>query len=316
MNEDQKRNLLFQMKRVRRLEELSAELYTKEKIRGFLHLYIGEEAVATGVMAHLNEKDNVISTYREHAHALLKGISAKEIFSEMFGKKTGCSKGLGGSMHLFSKEKRFFGGGAIVGASIPHAVGIAMASVQLGEERRTVCFFGEGAMAEGVFYESLNMAALWRVPVLFCCENNLYAMGTALERSQSQTNLLKKVEAFNIQGSSVDGMSALETFEKTKYALSFIEREKRPYFLEFKTYRFKAHSMFDPELYRRKSEVLLWKEKCPIESLQKELTLSEMSLKEMDEKIEDEMQEAIIFAENSLEESKEEFIEAHHDTYL
>jgi pyruvate dehydrogenase E1 component alpha subunit len=191
-----------------------------------------------------------------------------------------------------------------------------MASVHLGEERRTVCFFGEGAMAEGVFYESLNMAALWRIPVLFCCENNLYAMGTALERSQSQTNLLKKVEAFNIQGSSVDGMSVLETFEKTKYALSFIEREKRPYFLEFKTYRFKAHSMFDPELYRRKSEVLLWKEKCPIESLQKELTLSEMSLKEMDEKIEDEMQEAIIFAENSLEESKEEFIEAHHDTYL
>ncbi len=198
--------LLKTMLRIRRMEELCAELYTQEKIRGFLHLYIGEEAVASGVMAHVRRQDNVIATYREHGHALLKGIPASAIMAEMFGKLDGCSRGRGGSMHLFSREHRFFGGNAIVGGGIPQAVGLALAAKQLGEDRLTFCFFGEGAMAEGVFHESANLAALWRLPVVFCCENNRYAMGTALARSESQTSMAAKARAYNIEALEVDGM--------------------------------------------------------------------------------------------------------------
>lgn len=298
--------LLKNMQRVRTMEELCAELYTKEKIRGFLHLYIGEEAVATGVMSLLRPEDNVLGTYREHAHALLKGVSAKQIFAEMFGKVEGCSRGRGGSMHLYSVPQRFFGGSAIVAAGIPQALGLAFAAKQLKEKRQTVCFFGEGAMAEGAFHESMNMASLWNIPMLFCCENNFYAMGTALKRSQSQTDLVKKARAYVMEAEVVDGMNVLEVVEKTKLALSYIQRENKPYFLEFQTYRFRPHSMFDPELYRSKSEVENWKERDPIALLKKELVKlmnedeSKKFIAEWDEinkAIAVEMSEAIAFAE-------------------
>ncbi len=295
--------LLHNMMRVRRMEELCAELYTQEKIRGFLHLYIGEEAVASGVMSLLRPQDNVMATYREHGHALLKGVPARSIMAEMFGKIEGCSRGRGGSMHLISASHRFFGGNAIVAAGIPQAVGLALASKKLKEDRHTVCFFGEGAVAEGVFHEALNMAELWKLPVLFCCENNYYAMGTALTRSQAQLNLSKKAEAQNVTSQSVDGMDVFDVMEKTREALDFITREGRPYFLEFRTYRFRAHSMFDPELYRSKDEVFKWKEKDPInfliEHMKKNNHLVPENIQALEKKVEDEMQEAILFAENS-----------------
>ncbi len=205
-------------------------------------------------------------------------------------------------MHLISRSERFFGGNAIVAAGIPQAVGLALASKKLKERRQTVSFFGEGAVAEGVFHESLNMAELWKIPVLFCCENNFYAMGTALSRSQAQLDIRKKAQAHNVASNSVDGMNVLEVIEKTKQALEFIEREGRPYLLEFRTYRFRPHSMFDPELYRSKEEVKKWKEKDPIQHLEnvmkeKKIMIPEKLL-ELDKEIEKEMQEAVNFAEN------------------
>lgn len=303
MGKDDAIKLLHNMMRVRRMEELCAELYTQEKIRGFLHLYIGEEAVGTGVMSLLSKQDNVMATYREHGHALLKGVSARQIMAEMFGKVEGCSKGRGGSMHLVSAAERFFGGNAIVASGIPQAVGLALAAKRLNEKRRTVCFFGEGAMAEGVFHEALNMAELWKAPVLFCCENNYYAMGTALVRSQAQTNMPKKAEAHNVTAQSVDGMNIFEVIEKTNEAFEYIEREGRPYFLEFRTFRFRPHSMFDPELYRKKEEVLKWKERDPINLFKSHLLgqklINDEDIKILEKKVEVEMQEAVTFAENS-----------------
>lgn len=315
MEINEKIKLLKDMQRVRLMEELCAELYTQEKIRGFLHLYIGEEAVAAGVISLLKPEDNVLGTYREHAHALLKGISAKEIFAEMFGKIEGCSKGHGGSMHLYSVAHRFFGGSAIVASGIPQAVGLAFAAKSLNEKRDTVCFFGEGAMAEGAFHESINMAALWNIPMLFCCENNFYAMGTALNRSQSQVDLVKKARSYLVEAEVVDGMNIFEVVSKTKNALDYIKKEKKPYFLEFQTYRFRAHSMFDPELYRDKSEVLKWKERDPIELAKKEITINmnEVDKKNFFKQWEDinreialEMSEAIHFAEHGRLETFEE----------
>jgi len=318
MNE--KMNLLKKMMIIRKMEELAYELYTKEKIRGFLHLYIGEEAVATGVMEQLTPEDNVMSTYREHAHAYLKGISLQQIFSEMFGKVEGCSKGRGGSMHLFSKKHRFFGGSAIVAAGVPQAVGLAFAAKKLNEKRRTVCFFGEGAMSEGVFYEAINMAALWKIPILFCCENNLYAMGTHLKRSQAETNLGKKVSGFNILSESVDGMDVHAVYNKAKEALNYIEEQGRPYFLECQTYRFKPHSIFDPELYREKEEVIAWKKKCPIEKLKSHLfsenLLTLEIFKDLEHSIEKELFDSIQLAMNGKLETLEDFMKEINETNL
>jgi pyruvate dehydrogenase E1 component alpha subunit len=300
-------DLLKNMMRIRRMEELCAELYTQEKIRGFLHLYIGEEAVATGVMANVRAQDNVMATYREHGHALLKGVTANAIMAEMFGRVDGCSRGRGGSMHLFSKEQRFFGGNAIVAGGIPQAVGLALAAKQLGEDRLTFCFFGEGAMAEGAFHESANLAALWQLPVIFCCENNRYAMGTALARSESQTQMVEKARSYNIESQTVDGMSVLDCYAKTQQAIAYVQSQKKPYFLEFNTYRFRPHSMFDPELYRAKSEVEEWKKKCPIAALRAALqadgAVTEAQLQQFATDIEQEMQAAVAFADASPWES-------------
>jgi pyruvate dehydrogenase E1 component alpha subunit len=303
MNQEILLHLLKNMLRLRHMEELCAELYTKEKIRGFLHLYIGEEAVASGVIELLNPEDNVVATYREHGHALLKGLSAREIMAELFGKKDGCSRGRGGSMHLYSHAHRFFGGNAIVASGLSHAVGLALAAKVLRENRTTVCFFGDGAMAEGQFHEAINLAALWKLPLLFCCENNLYAMGTALPHSHSQTDLAKKASCYNVAAESVDGMNVYDVVAKTTEALKFVRTERAPFFLEFKTYRFRPHSMFDPDLYRSKEEIERWKKRCPIQGLKKDLLekkiLDERTLHVFTQEIEQEFTDAILFADSS-----------------
>lgn len=296
-------SLLTDMTRVRRFEEKCAELYTQEKIRGFLHLYIGEEAVAVGVTRHLTDEDAVVATYREHGHALLRGLSMNEVMAEMYGKLQGCSRGRGGSMHLFDAEKRFFGGNAIVAGGLPLAVGLALADKMLGRNRVTVCFFGEGAAAEGAFHESLNLAALWQLPVLFVCENNNYAMGTALALSQSQTEVRTKAESHNLRATSVDGMNVVDVEAAAKDAIEAIRRGEGPQFLECHTYRFRAHSMFDPQLYRDKAEVEEWKLKGPIKLLKEWMEhnslLHESDLKRIEQDIQAEIEAAVNFAESA-----------------
>ena len=258
--------LLHDMLRIRRMEERAAELYGAGKIRGFLHLYIGEEAVATGALHALHSDDAIVATYREHGHALLHGVSMNAIMAEMFGKLEGCSGGRGGSMHLFDAKTRFYGGNAIVAGGLPLAVGLALAEQMQGGQRLAVCFFGEGALAEGGAAEALNLAALWHLPVLFCCENNLYAMGTALARSQAQTDLCAKAAAFKVPAQAVDGMDVVAVHAATCVAAAQVRAGGGPAFLEYQTYRFRAHSMFDPELYRDKAEVAQWQERGPIHS--------------------------------------------------
>jgi pyruvate dehydrogenase E1 component alpha subunit len=292
---------LRQMLFIRRFEEKCVELYSAGKISGFLHLYIGEEAVATGVIPQLQPQDRIVATYREHGHALARGISPGAIMAEMFGKANGCSRGRGGSMHLFDSEKNFYGGNAIVGGGLPMAVGLALADKMQGRNYVTVCFFGEGAVAEGEFHESMNLAALWKLPVLFICENNLYAMGTALDRSHSQTSIAKKAESYGIKGKEIDGMNFLEVEENARHIIDLVRTKNEPFLIEAKTYRFRAHSMYDPELYRSKQEVEEWKKRCPIAGLEKylldkkEITKRDISL--LEREIETEIETAVAFAE-------------------
>ena len=262
---DEARALLREMLLIRRFEERCVELYSATKIRGFLHLYIGEEAVATGVNACLEPDDAVVATYREHGHALAKGVPASRIMAEMYGTVEGCSRGRGGSMHLFDATQRFYGGNAIVAGGIPLAVGLALADAMQDRARVTACFFGEGAMAEGEFHESINLAALWNLPVLFCCENNLYAMGTALARSESETELVLKAASYGVTSWAVDGMDVVAVRDAARRATEVIRGGGGPVFLELRTYRFRAHSMYDPELYRDKAEVERWKQRDPID---------------------------------------------------
>jgi pyruvate dehydrogenase E1 component alpha subunit len=256
---------LRDMMRIRRFEEKCAEVYSAGKIRGFLHLYIGEEAVACGVLPELSRDDAVLATYREHGHALIRGVSARSIMAEMFGKQEGCCHGHGGSMHLFDSSLRFYGGNAIVAGALPVAVGFGLADHMRGAARITACFFGDGAVAEGEFHESANLASLWKLPVLFLCENNLYAMGTALDRSEADTDLCEKARSYRMTAVSVDGMDVLAVAQAARVGIEYVRAGKGPYFLELKTYRFRAHSMFDPDLYRSKAEVEQWKHRCPIE---------------------------------------------------
>lgn len=260
----QERSLLTDMIRVRRMEEKCAEMYSAGKIRGFLHLYVGEEAVAAGSLRVLGADDGVIATYREHAHALLRGIPMTKIMAEMFGKQEGCSGGRGGSMHLFDAGRRFYGGNAIVAGGLPVAAGLALADHLQGRPRVTACFFGEGAVAEGEFHETMNLAALWDLPVLFCCENNLYAMGTALSRSEAATDLAVRAAGYGMAAWSVDGMDVAAVDAAARRALESIRGGGGPVFLELRTYRFRAHSMYDPERYRDKAEVADWVQRDPI----------------------------------------------------
>lgn len=312
LSHEQGINLLRQMMLVRHFEDKSAELYTKSKIRGFMHLYNGEEAVSVGVIQALNPEDNVLCTYREHAHALLRNISPGIIMAEMFGKQEGCSKGRGGSMHIFDVKNKFYGGNAIVAGHIPVAVGMALASKKKGEKNITGCFFGEGAVAEGAFHEAMNLAALWQVPVLFICENNLYAMGTALRLSHAMTELEKKGASYGVQSSAVDGMNLLSVIKSANSAVAYIKETGKPYFLVCNTYRFRAHSMLDTELYREKSEVEEWKKRDPIkafsEYLFKQNSITDNDINEINRQVEETIQKAVDFAEAGTWEPVEQLI--------
>src|SRR5712692_952106 len=293
--------LIREMLRIRRFEEKCAELYSATKIRGFLHLYIGEEAVAVGVMQALESDDAIVATYREHGHALARGVSPGAIMAEMYGKQEGCSRGRGGSIHLFDAATRFYGGNAIVGGGLPLAVGLALADKMQGRQRVTACCFGEGAVAEGEFHECMNLAALWKLPVLFCCENNLYAMGTALKRSESETDLCLKATSYEVPAWPVDGMDVVAVEEAAQRAAAAVRAGGGPYFLEFRTYRFRAHSMFDPQLYRDKQEVEAWKERDPLNTFQVRLReqrlLEDADLARLEEEVAAEITRAIEFAE-------------------
>jgi len=289
------------MLRIRRFEEKCAELYSATKIRGFLHLYIGEEAVAVGVMQALESDDAIVATYREHGHALARGVSPGAIMAEMYGKQEGCSRGRGGSMHLFDAATRFCGGNAIVGGGLPLAIGLALADKLQSRHRVTACFFGEGAVAEGEFHECMNLAALWKLPVLFCCENNLYAMGTALKRSESEPDLCLKATSYEVPAWPVDGMDVVAVEEAAQRAAVAARAGGGPYFLEFRTYRFRAHSMFDPQLYRDKQEIEAWKERDPLNTFQVRLReqglLEDADLARLEEEVAAEITRAIEFAE-------------------
>jgi pyruvate dehydrogenase E1 component alpha subunit len=286
---------------VRRFEERCAELYSDGRIRGFLHLYVGEEAVAVGVCTALQADDNVVATYREHGHALARGVGAGALMAEMFGRVEGCSRGRGGSMHLFDVPHRFYGGNAIVGGGLPIAAGLALADHLRGTDRITACFFGEGAMAEGEFHETMNLAALWRLPVLFVCENNLYAMGTALERSESATDLALKAASYGVASWSVDGMDVEAVEDAARRAVLAIRAGDGPCFVEARTYRFRAHSMYDPELYRERAEVERWKERDPILAAEARLRarglLDDAGMAALEASVAAEIEEAVAFAD-------------------
>ena len=304
--------LLHDMLRIRRFEERCAELYSAGAIRGFLHLYIGEEAVAVGAMQAFTRDDAVVATYREHGHAIARGISTDHLMAEMFGKQEGCSRGRGGSMHVFDAHTRFYGGNAIVGGGLPIAVGLALADKMRERPRVTACFFGDGAVAEGEFHESLNLASLWKLPVVFLCENNLYAMGTRIERAQAQTNLAAKAASYLMPSEQVDGMDVMAVESATRRVVDGVRRGHGPAFVEFLTYRFRAHSMFDAELYRDKAEVEAWKARDPISTLVATLkakgVATDLMLAALETSVSDEIDLAVKFAEAGTWEPVDELL--------
>jgi pyruvate dehydrogenase E1 component alpha subunit len=293
--------LLEHMIRIRRFEDKCAELYTREKIRGFLHLYDGEEAIAAGIIPLLAASDKIVATYREHGHALVRGVSMNAVLAEMYGKAEGCSGGRGGSMHLFDAETNLYGGNAIVGGGLPLAGGLALADRMRAEPHVTACFFGEGAVAEGEFHEALNLAQLWNLPVLFVCENNGYAMGSALDRTEAATDIMQKAASYGIEAHHVDGMDVVAVEVAARKAIARIRETGAPVFLECQTYRFRAHSMFDAQLYREKDEVEQWRRKGPIVRFQTWLLDNHLihpeDVKAIEARVTAEIEEAVAFAE-------------------
>lgn len=293
--------LLRKMLRIRRFEEKCMELYAAGRIRGFLHLYIGEEAIAVGAFEALRPEDSVVATYREHGQALARGLPMGAVMAEMYGKREGCSRGRGGSMHLFDVSRRFYGGNAIVGGGMPIAVGLALADRMQGRFAVTACFFGEGAVAEGAFHESMNLASLWKLPVLFVCENNFYAMGTALDRSEAQTNLCAKAQSYGMPAESVDGMDVSAVEAATTLAAARVRDGEGPRFLEMQTYRFRPHSAFDPELYRTKAEIEIWKKRDPLGAFEARLrhdgAIDDADRAEIERSVAAEVAAAVDFAE-------------------
>jgi pyruvate dehydrogenase E1 component alpha subunit len=294
--------LFHEMLRIRRFEEKCAEVYSAGKIRGFLHLYIGEEAVAVGAMQALGREDAIVATYREHGHALARGIPMDRLMAELYGKEEGCSRGRGGSMHVFDVHTRFYGGNAIVGGGLPIAVGLALADKLQQRPRVTACFFGDGAVAEGEFHESLNLAALWKLPVLFLCENNLYAMGTRIDRAQSETDLAAKARSYRMPADAVDGMDVEAVATAATRAAEGVRKGEGPAFLELRTYRFRAHSMFDAELYRDKAEVEAWKARDPLitfaATLKAQGLATDALFNSLEISVGDEVDQAVQFAED------------------
>ncbi|MFP3989729.1 pyruvate dehydrogenase (acetyl-transferring) E1 component subunit alpha [Streptomyces sp. E11-3] len=295
------RDLLASMLLIRRFEERCVELYSATKIRGFVHLYIGEEAVATGLGAVLDPDDAVVSTYREHGHALARGIPTEAVMAEMFGKSTGCSHGRGGSMHLFDVGRRFYGGNAIVGGGIPLAAGIALAERMRGGQAVVCCYFGDGAFAEGEFHETANLAALWNLPLLLACENNLYAMGTPIAAEHAQTDLAMRAASYGMPAWAVDGMDVLAVEAAARRAVDGIRAGHGPHFLELRTYRYRAHSMYDPDRYRNKVEIAHWRTRDPIavlaERMRADGELDDASYGELDRRATDEVARAEAAAE-------------------
>jgi pyruvate dehydrogenase E1 component alpha subunit len=301
------RRLLTQMSLIRRFEEKAAEMYALGKIGGFLHLYIGQEAVAVGAISTLRPDDYAISSYREHGHCLAKGSDPRRVMAELFGRRDGLSKGKGGSMHLFDKSVNFLGGHAIVGAHLPLATGAAFAIRYQGGDQVVLCFFGDGAVPEGEFHESLNLASLWKLPVLFICENNRYAMGTSIDRALAQTEIWRFAENYGIRGETVDGMDVLAVRECVGRAVERTRRERRPALIEVRTYRFRGHSMRDPAgaVYRTREEVEREKQRDPIQTFTdrclRDGVLGEADLRIVEKSVNETVEEAVAFAEASPE---------------
>lgn len=293
--------LYREMLRIRRFEAKCVELYQAQKIRGFLHLYDGEEAVAVGVAGALLPQDAVVATYREHGQALARGVPMDRLMAEMLGKLEGCCRGRGGSMHVFDASRRFFGGNAIVGAGLPLAAGIALADQRLRPGAITACFFGEGAVTEGAFHETMNLAMVWHLPLLFVCENNFYAMGMPLADAEAQTALYRKAEAYRMPSESVDGMDPVAVEAAARRAADHARSGEGPYFLECRTYRFRAHSMFDAQGYRSREEVEGWRLRDPLERLRAWMRDNHLASAEdllaIEQAVEQELANAVAFAE-------------------
>ncbi len=305
--------MLSLMLLLRRFEERASQQYQSQKIGGFCHLYIGQEAVVVGAAAATRPDDYFITAYRDHAHALVKGTSANACMAELFGKKTGCSRGLGGSMHFFDRKNHMYGGHAIVGAHVPLGVGMAFASKYRGEDRVTLCFFGDGAINQGAFHEALNLAALYKLPILFICENNLFAMGTSVKRSTSLKQIVDRAEGYDIPADIVDGMNFREVRDKMAEIVGSIRKEPHPAFIEARTYRYRGHSMSDPASYRTKDELEKYRLDDPIIRLRAQLTREGKLTNEQFDKIDREAKEAALASVKFAEESPEPPLEKLYD---
>ena len=310
MKKEQQLDLYYQMVLIRRVEERGAELYQAGKIGGFMHLYIGQEAVSTGLIAAREPRDRVITAYRDHGVALNCGISANEVMAELLGKVTGTSKGKGGSMHMASVEKNMWGGHAIVGGHLPIASGLALGDQYAGNDNVTICMFGDGATNIGYFHEALNVAKTWGLRVLWVCENNMYGMGTSVERASAVSEIRQRAEGYDMKSGRVDGMDVMKVYEASKQAIDYVRGNSQPYLLEAVTYRYRGHSMGDPERYRKQDEVKKWQENDPIGIFRKHLmekkTATARALDEIEARVEDEVNKAVEFAETSPEPSMEE----------
>lgn len=303
-------DLYYQMVVIRHTEQQAADLYQQGKVGGFLHLYIGQEAVSTGLISARRPEDRVITAYRDHGVAINCGIAPKTVLAELMGKITGCSKGRGGSMHLADVSKNYWGGHAIVGAHLPLATGLALGDFYAGRKAVTLCMFGDGATNIGYFHEALNMSKVWNLPLLWACENNLYGMGTTVERASAVSEMRCKADGYGMPNQSVDGMHILEVRQAALKLFEEIRQGSGPQFLEVKTYRFRGHSMGDPERYRKAAEVKKWEEEDPIGIYRRELTedqiASEAELDELDQASEKEVKEGVEYAEASPEPAAED----------
>ncbi len=302
-------DMYYQMVLIRRVEERGAELYQQGKIGGFMHLYIGQEAVSTGLVAARQPQDRVITAYRDHGVAINCGIPSNQVMAELLGKATGTSKGKGGSMHMADTEKNFWGGHAIVGAHLPIAAGFALGDKYGNRDNVTICMFGDGATNIGYFHEALNLSKAWDLPVLWVCENNLYGMGTAVERASAVSEIRQKAVAYGMPNERVDGMNVIEVYEASKKAIEAVRSGGGPFLLEIMTYRFRGHSMGDPERYRKQEEVKKWEENDPIGIFHKYLKTKKIKVAELDEidaAVDAEVTKSVEFAEASPEPTSED----------
>ncbi|HEX9332544.1 MAG TPA: pyruvate dehydrogenase (acetyl-transferring) E1 component subunit alpha [Anaerolineales bacterium] len=313
MKKEQQLDLYHQMVLIRRVEERGAELYQAGKIGGFMHLYIGQEAVSTGLIAAREPRDRVITAYRDHGVAINSGIPANQVLAELLGKATGISKGKGGSMHMASVEKNFWGGHAIVGSHLCIAAGLALGDQYAKNDNVTICMFGDGATNIGYFHEALNLAKVWNLRVLWVCENNIYGMGTSVERASAVSEIRQRAEGYNMKSGRVDGMDVMAVHDAAKEAIDFVRKNSQPYLLEVTTYRYRGHSMGDPERYRKQEEVKKWQENDPIGIFRKNLlekkTVSAKTLDEIEAQVEEEINKAVEFAETSPEPAMEDLFE-------